>query len=331
MKKSKKIFIFIALMIVGVFSIFQHALIVNAEKHTVAFFKTYDKYYSGDEIDLTTVDAHYEYEVRTTMAYKKVVLKVNGQVYQTINVDENNHIITLPKLGDEIQTWTVTTENYNPAYVFWGYDTYAEISTNYYPKPKIKVLCDKDKIVDDETTKCGVYFSLQTEENIRALNVALKSDELIFSDFATLGHLRITELPDGRYKISPPARTTENGNTQLDETKSINGVPYFLGMTFTASIKNATSSELHISTEGSTYDLLDEITGGVIEQGFVNDLLKLDTNYVPPVETEVKGEEEVVENPNTGKFNYLLLIIPIALFIGAYQLIIKKKVFKFNK
>jgi hypothetical protein len=50
-----------------------------------------------------------------------------------------------------------------------------------------------------------------------------------------------------------------------------------------------------------------------------------------PKKEEVKGVEEVVENPNTGIFNYLLLIVPILLFLLGYKLVLNKNIFKFNK
>ena len=69
------------------------------------------------------------------------------------------------------------------------------------------------------------------------------------------------------------------------------------------------------------------------EQKVVGDLdyITGDAQIDVPITGLVKGVEEVKENPKTGIFNTLLLIIPILLFGLGYYLVIKKNIFKFNK
>ena len=69
------------------------------------------------------------------------------------------------------------------------------------------------------------------------------------------------------------------------------------------------------------------------EQKIVGDLdyATGDAQIDVPITGLVKGVEEVQENPKTGIFNTLLLIIPILLFGLGYYLIMKKNIFKFNK
>ncbi len=334
MKNKKKLFMFITVLIIGIFTAFQHTLIVNAEKYTVKFFNVYDMYYSGDEIDVETINFRYEYEDKTGLSYAHAKLVVNGKIYKTFDLDENNRTIKLPKLHGEIQDWMVTQQQNYQDYPWYHDYTYVFFETNFDTNTELKVICDKDKLVEDETTKCAVYTYLNRNDFVHNIYVNLKSDNLIFDNIRTSKNHTITKMKDNRYNVQP-GQSKGNVETDYEENIDIDSLSYFFVMSFEASIKEVNSAEIKISTEGSTFLKINTPNGESVEQQFVNVPAVLTTDYVEPEKTpEVKGEEEVVEtteNPKTGIFNTLLLLIPILLFGLGYYLVMKKNIFKFNK
>ena len=102
----------------------------------------------------------------------------------------------------------------------------------------------------------------------------------------------------------------------------------FTVLTFDAIPKDDASNIGSILTSNAKFKLYNSD-----EQEVVGDLdyLTGDAQIDVPITGLVKGVEEVKENPKTGIFNTLLLIIPILLFGLGYYLVIKKNIFKFNK
>ena len=334
MKNKKKLFMFIAVLIIGIFTAFQHTLIVNAEKYTVKFFNVYDMYYSGDEIDVETINFRYNYEEKTGLSYAHANLRINGKDYKTIDLDENNHTIKLPTINGRTVDWMVVSETdyqQNP----WYHDaTYVTFNGRINADTELKVICDKDKLVEDETTKCAVYTHINDNDFVQKLYVNLKSDNLIFDNIRTNRYSTITKMKDNRYNVQP-GDNKGNIETDYEDRISMDYMDYYFVMSFEASIKEINSAEIKISTEGSTFLNANTPDGELAEQKIVDVPAVLTTDYVEPEKTpEVKGEEEVVEtteNPKTGIFNTLLLIIPILVFGLGYYLVMKKNIFKFNK
>ena len=334
MKNKKKLFMFIAVLIIGVFTAFQHTLIVNAEKYTVKFFRIYDCYYSGDEIDVETLNFRYNYEEKTGLSYAHANFWINNKPYKTIDLDENNHTIVLPTINGRTVEWMVDGERSYQRAPWSQDDTYVQFEGHIDADTELKVICDKDKLVENETTKCAVYAYRNENDFVHNIYVNLKSDNLIFDNIRTLSYLTITKMKDNRYNVQP-GPNKGNVETDYENQVSMDYMNYYFLMSFEASAKEINSAEIKISTEGSSFLTSTGPEGELVEQQFVDVPAVLTTDYVEPEKTpEVKGEEEVVEtteNPKTGIFNTLLLIIPILLFGLGYYLVMKKNIFKFNK
>ena len=335
MKNAKRIFLFISVLLLGVVFFYKDTLLVNAAKHTVRLFEVGSTYRSGDEINIDVIKTTYfdvyedGYKDYERLAYERIVLYLNGTIINEINLNTDEKNFVLPQVDDHDVTWTVRfEENYEgyPDPQYYKYQGTVVFSAEYDKETELLVKCDKDNLEEKEKASCILYtYVARNEDNIKGFEVSLKSDNLEISNETPNAFLDVNKT-NNKYVI-----TEKELNGPIDTSKIIrplnkNGYDYTALMKFDAEITEKTSNKLTISTEGSNKIYDDNTKKSVAGNNVV-----FNTTYTEPPKEEVKGEEEVTENPKTGIFNYLLLIIPITLFGLGYSLVIKKKVFKFNK
>jgi hypothetical protein len=335
MKNAKRIFLFISVLLLGAVFFYKDTLLVNAAKHTVRLFEVGSTYRSGDEIDIDVIKTTYfdayedGYKNYERLAYERIELYLNGSSFDQINLNTDNKTFVLPQVDGHDVTWTVRfQENYeyfsDPQY--YNLKGSVIFSTEYEKETELLVKCDKDDLEENEKTSCILYtYVSRNEDNIKGFETTLKSDNLKFSNETPNVFLDLNKT-NNKYVL-----TEKNPSSQIDfsgliQNLDVNNYIYTALMKFDAEITEKTSNKLTISTDGSSMIYTNNSKKSIIGNNVV-----FNTTYTEPIKEEVKGEEEVVENPKTGIFNYLLLIIPITLFVLGYSLVIKKKVFKFNK
>ena len=335
MKNAKRIFLFISVLLLGVVFFYKDTLLVNAAKHTVRLFEVGSTYRSGDEIDIDVIRItyfdYYEngYVNYNTLAYEKIYLDLNDRRYDEIDLNTDNKTFVLPQIDGHDVTWTVRfEENYEYANYSQADKPKGSVifSTEYEKETELLVKCDKDDLEENEKASCILYTYVSQEgSRIKGFEVSLKSDNLKFSNETPNVFLDLNKN-NSKYVITqkyPESSIDFNGYIQ---NLNVNNYNYTALMKFDAEITEKTSNKLTISTEGSN-KIYDDNT----KKSIASNNVVFNTTYTEPNKEEVKGEEEVAENPKTGIFNYLLLIIPITLFGLGYSLVIKKKAFKFNK
>lgn len=333
MMKNNRFFMVLAMMIFGSILFFQNTGVVSAKKYTIQEFSKEMVFQSGDEI---TIDL-YRYAIPQSngpivtgerLYYKYFTLLLNQTTYKEFELSKENPTFTLPQIDNSDVEWKIYIEDSNIKKAPSG-EGRAILNAVYHKPPKLVVKCDKDYIEGTDTTDCGIYFN--TELPFKDISIKLNSDELEFSDEKPSKFFDLTKK-DGLYHFE---QSRKLGATKFEDEYNEDDNYYGLVMTFTASIKDHSASSLNISTEGSKVTFYNIEEHEYQEMMIPNQNHSIDTLKKEVPQEEVKGAEEIVpipkENPETGIFNYLLLIIPIVLFGLSYLFVVRKNVFKFNK
>lgn len=348
MKRCLKLVIIIALVFVS-----------SVSAKTYDFYNghiEYDIYKSGDIITnfITYVPG---IVIKNPMGY--LLYNEDGTINRSGNdiydiAGNTFDTVRIPKMYGKTTYWQYYAEEYDDNYGWMDIDIFKPIVI----EPDYSIVCDKEYVEYGENANCTLKStSIKYMRDVIAYLQLVKfnSEDFNIENVETLNYWKYDnnkkayyfdinefdrDFDETGYDLMTSVEGFTNSVVELDESGNI----------VNKSLVNYDDEDYNRDTDQHIYseefDIL-RFTINPKEEGLDIRSIKLQSSintgytqteeetkvvtFVKPLKEEVKGVEEVTENPKTGLLNYVLLLIPILLFINAYKSILNKETFKYSK
>ena len=328
--------------------------------------KTFD--FEGDNIEFglySSGDVLRNFDTYSMRVYFKVPNSTLSYIYvfesedfstmitgkNVFNVEENVEMpVTVPTVYGRNAIWNYESEEYDDIDEEW-YDM--DIFKALVLEPNYSIKCDKDYVEYGDSANCSLYMeylSTVNEPGITMFGFNINSDDYNITNINTVNYFdNISNI----YRFNLQRYRKNNGhgvpkieevfdeyslyNVELDDEANITNrtkisyddIPEDVYHSEQIKVLEFTISPKKDNADTNNINILKTMFRDIDSSESLNSTQTI--SIASPKKEEVKGVEEVTENPKTGLFNYLILIVPILLSLLGYKLVLNKNIFKFNK
>jgi hypothetical protein len=332
----------------GLYLIFACLLLAIIFAFNESFSATAERYYVGDVNGTKLASGNIVYGgVNGSLHGTGFRIIINGIFVDGV-IDRNSGLV-LPYVNNESVNWTVTTSDI-------GNDEYITIESEY-DNYELFLTCDSTNFKTTGKAKCGI--SLDSKEKVNLMDDSILNYDIVLKGFAFSLKSLNNKVKIENYKSDKEYDIVEKAN--IDDPLYVYGEDFSLvfqgagialdanypgkligvfDAVYTGSLSeieniDSTDNILQLSNimfNNSIKDYYGNLKSFISIRDNVETVLMVnqenDSNDSNEI-VEEKTIQEITKNPDTGIFNYLLLLIPVGILVAIYFVIkYKKKVFK---